>query len=189
VGHPTYVGGLSIPRTEYKLTSAHVVHAGEEQRLAWIAGSIHHIVLDTAATEGRVAAIRSTMRNGAASPVHVHEREDETVFVLSGGAVFWAGDKRWELQSGDTAFLPRGLPHTYLFTADETEILTICNPAGMEEFFRAAGWDLAASQPDDWAVDMKTLAKAGEATGQILLGPPLARDDDMPAEYLARSRA
>lgn len=32
------------------------------------------------------------------------------------------------------AFLPRGVPHTYLFTSDTAEIITVCNPAGMEEF-------------------------------------------------------
>lgn len=76
------------------MTLAYVARAGEEQRIAWIAGSVHHITLDAAATEGRLTAVRSTMRGGAASPVHVHENEDETVFVLSGSGVFWVGDQR-----------------------------------------------------------------------------------------------
>lgn len=168
------------------MTFAYIARAGEQQRLAWIGGSVHHITLDAAATDGRLSAIRSTMRNGTASPVHVHEHEDETVFLLSGTGVFWAGDKRWELRSGDTAFLPRGLPHTYLFTSETAELLTVCNPAGMEELFRAAGWDLARPQPEDWAVDLKVLAEAGAAAGQTVLGPPLRADDAMPADYLHR---
>jgi quercetin dioxygenase-like cupin family protein len=166
------------------VTLGYVARAGEEQHLAWIGGSIHHITLDAAATGGRLTAIRSTMREGTASPVHVHEHEDETVFVLSGTGVFWAGDQRWRLSSGDTAFLPRGLPHTYLFTSDTAELLTMCNPAGMEEFFRQAGWDLANPMPEDWAVDLKSLGKIGEAAGQIVLGPPLSPDDTMPDRYL-----
>jgi quercetin dioxygenase-like cupin family protein len=169
------------------MSLAYVARAGDNQQIAWIADSVHRITLDAAATGGRLAAIRSTMRGGAASPVHVHEHEDETVFVLSGTGIFWAGEKRWELGSGDTAFLPRGLPHTYLFTSDETELLTICNPAGMEEFFRAAGWDLANPKPADWAVDIKSLATIGEAAGQTVLGPPLAPDEHMPARFLTRS--
>jgi quercetin dioxygenase-like cupin family protein len=169
------------------VTLGYVARAGEGQRLAWIAGSVHHVVLDAAATEGRLSVLRSTMRGGAASPVHVHEHEDETVFLLSGSGVFWAGDQRWELSSGDTAFLPRGLPHTYMFTSDSAELLTVCNPAGMEEFFRQAGWDLANPMPEDWAVDMKSLAKVGEAAGQIVLGPPLSPDATMPERYLQRT--
>lgn len=166
------------------VTLAYVSRAGTEQRLAWIGGSVHHIILDAAATDGRLTAVRSTMRAGAASPVHVHDHDDETVFVLAGRGIFWVGDQRWELGSGDTAFLPRGLPHTYRFASEDAELLTICNPSGMEDFFRAAGWDLARPQPDDWAIDMKSLAQAAAATGQRLLGPPLDDDDAMPQRYL-----
>ncbi|MGW1506410.1 cupin domain-containing protein [Streptomyces mirabilis] len=169
------------------MTLAYVTRAGQEQQIAWIGGSVHRIVLDATATAGRLTAVRSTMRGGAASPVHVHEHDDETVFVLRGSGVFWAGDECWELKSGDTAFLPRGLPHTYLFTSDEAELLTVCNPSGMEDFFREAGWDLANPMPEDWAVDIKSLAKIGAAAGQIVLGPPLTREDRMPAGYLDRS--
>lgn len=157
---------------------------GALQSIAWLGGSVHHVVLDAAATDGGLAVFRSSMRAGTASPVHVHEREDETVLVLAGSGTFWAGDQRWELGSGDTAFLPRGLPHTYAFTSETVEIITICNPAGMEEFFRAAGWDLSSPQPEDWAVDMAELQSAADARGQRVLGPPLGPGDTMPAAYL-----
>jgi quercetin dioxygenase-like cupin family protein len=166
------------------VTLACVTRAGTEQSFGWLGGSVHRVALDGAATGGRLTVLRSTMRGGTASPVHVHEHDDETVFVLAGRGVVWAGDQRWELGPGDTAFLPRGLPHTYRFTSAETELLTVCNPAGMEDFFRAAGWDLATEPPPGWQVDMAELAAAGVATGQRVLGPPLDVDDVMPAEYL-----
>ncbi|MGH3798419.1 MAG: cupin domain-containing protein, partial [Pseudonocardiaceae bacterium] len=130
-----------------------VARAATQQQIAWVGGSVHHVVLDADATDGRLAAFRSSMSGGAASPVHVHDHEDETVFVLSGSGIFWAGDERWELGSGDTAFLPRGVPHAYLFTSETVDILTVCNPAGTEALFRVAGWDLKDPQPEDWAVD------------------------------------
>jgi hypothetical protein len=124
------------------------------------------------------------MRGGAASPVHVHSRDDETILLNDGTGLFWAGDKRWEAGPGDTVFLPRDVPHTYLFTSDTVDMVTVCTPGGMEDFFRAAGWDLARPLPPDWAVDMAELKAAGEATGQRVLGPPLGRGDLMPPEYL-----
>jgi quercetin dioxygenase-like cupin family protein len=159
------------------------------QRIAWIGGSVHRILLDRGSTGDRLAAFRSSMRGGATSPVHVHDHEDETVFLLEGSGVFWAGDQRWELGSGDTAFLPRGVPHTYLITSGTLDLLTVCTPGGTEELFRAAGWDLRNPQPEDWAVDMATLQTAAEACGQHVLGPPLAATDVMPAEYLAAQPA
>jgi quercetin dioxygenase-like cupin family protein len=112
------------------VTLAYVRRFGTEQELEWVGGGVQRIVLDANATDGRLTVVRQSMRGGAASPVHVHPNEDETILLLSGGGTFWAGHQRWELKSGDTVFLPRGLPHTYLLTSDEAELLTICNPAG-----------------------------------------------------------
>ena len=166
------------------MNTPHVAPAQTQQQIAWIGGSVHRVVLDGTATDNRLAVFRSTMRSGAASPVHVHDRDDETIVVLSGSGIFWAGSLRWDLGAGDAVYLPRSVPHSYLVTSD-TEILTICNPAGVEEFFRAVGWDLEEPQPQDWAVDMEKLHAVGEAGGQHVLGPPLAAGDEMPAHYLA----
>jgi quercetin dioxygenase-like cupin family protein len=164
------------------MTAGFVQRTDGGQEIAWLGGSVHRVVLDGAATGGRSALFRSTMRAGTASPVHIHDHDDETVVLLSGSGVFWAGDQRWELEAGDTAFLPRGLPHTYAITSDAAELLTICNPAGMEEFFRAAGWDLARPLPDGWSVDRELLGRAGVAAGQRVLGPPLTPGDEMPEQ-------
>lgn len=166
------------------MTLAHVTRRDDAQRLEWIGGGEHHVLLDGAATEGRLTLVRSWAPGGAGAPVHVHEHDDETVFLLSGTGTFWAGDQKWELSSGDAAFLPRGLPHTYCFTSERAEFLAVCNPAGMEDFFRAAGWDLSKPKPTDWAIDMGALAAAAAATGQQILGPPLQPADSMPATYL-----
>jgi quercetin dioxygenase-like cupin family protein len=168
------------------MSTGWITRAAGRQNIAWIGGSVHGVLLDGAATGNRLAAFRSQMRAGAASPVHVHDQDDETVFVLEGAGVAWVGDQRWELRSGDSVFMPRHVPHSYVFTA-ETDLLTVCNPAGMENFFRAAGWDLKDPQPQDWAVDMETLRTSGEAGGQHVLGPPLAPGSEMPAQYLGSS--
>lgn len=166
------------------MSVAYLSQPTTQQSLAWIGGGVHRVVLDAAATEARLAAFRSTMHGGAASPVHVHDREDETVFLLEGEGVVWAGDRRWTIRSGDTVFLPREVPHTYLFTSDTVDMITVCTPAGMEEFFRAAGWDLSTPPPADWSVDPAALRVAAQACGQRVLGPPLGAEDAMPVAYL-----
>lgn len=167
------------------LPLAHITRSSETRDIAWLGGSVHHVLLDGAATADRISMFRSSMRGGAGSPVHVHERDDETVYLIAGSGIFWAGDQRWELNSGDTAFLPRGLPHTYLFTSETVEMLAVCNPSGMEHFFATAGWDLSQPQPEDWAVDLGALQEAAVATGQRVLGPPLGAGESMPASYLS----
>jgi hypothetical protein len=38
--------------------------------------------------------------------------------------------------------------------------LTICNPAGFEDFIRAAAWNLSVAKPEDWVVDIQALIDA-----------------------------
>jgi hypothetical protein len=69
-------------------------------------------------------------------------------------------------------FLPRNVPHAYHFTSPTVDMLTICTPAGMEDFFRAAGRDLSAPRPEGWSVTLEALVEAARAGGQEILGPP-----------------
>ena len=150
----------------------HLTRSREARRIAWIAGSVHTVLVGSDDTEGRLTLLRTSFRAGAASPVHVHERDDETFHILSGACVVWVGPDRWELGPGDTAFLPRMTPHAYLITAD-TEMLTACNPGGTEKMFQRAGWDLSEPLPDGWTVDLSSLQDASEGLGQRVLGPPI----------------
>jgi quercetin dioxygenase-like cupin family protein len=154
----------------------YVAQQADHQQLEWLHDSVMSVLLDGAATDGQLAVIRTRLGAGSAAPVHVHSDEDETFILLEGEGLFWAGDHRFELGAGGVAFLPRGLPHAYRITAD-AEMLTICVPAGIEEFFRAAGWDLSEPKPAGWELDAGRLAAAAAASGQKILGPPLGPDD------------
>lgn len=150
----------------------YVANADRHQRLAWLGTSTVDVLLDTAASGGRLTALSSLLDAGDASPVHVHSHEDEVFLLLSGSAVVWSGNDRHEVGEGGVAFLPRDVPHSYRITADGTQMLTLCTPAGIEGFFRAAGHDLATDPPEDWEITPATLAPAAAAHGITLLGPP-----------------
>ena len=60
----------------------------------------------------------------------------------------------------------------YRITSDDTHMVTLCTPAGMEGFFRSAGHDLATPKPAGWEVSHETLRAAADAHGMTLLGPP-----------------
>jgi quercetin dioxygenase-like cupin family protein len=162
----------------------YLAQVGDHQQLEWHGGGIMSILLDAATTSGQLTMLRSTMSAGAASPVHVHSGEDEVVLLIRGSGIFWAGQHRYELTDGSVAFLPRNVPHAYLFTSETADMLGLCVPAGAEDFFRAAGWDLSQPKPAGWAITPESMAAAAAATGQKILGPPLAADDMIPAAYL-----
>jgi quercetin dioxygenase-like cupin family protein len=145
--------------------------AGTHQKIEWLGNSTIELLLDSDATEGQLFMSRTSLLAGDASPVHLHTKEDEIFLVLNGSAIFWFGDVRYELETGGVVFLPRNVPHAYRMTAD-TELLTICTPAGVEKFFRAAGHDVTTAKPSGWEITPATVAAATEGTGVQILGPP-----------------
>ena len=107
--------------------------------------------------------------------------------VLEGSGIFWAGDQRHEVSAGGVAFLPRGLPHAYRMTSDHIDVITLCAPAGIERFFRAAGWDLNQPKPPGWEITPAILAEAAAREGQRIIGPPLdEHEPSIPADVLTR---
>ena len=99
--------------------------------------------------------------------LHVHHREDEWYYVLSGEFLFKAGSEEHTLPPGGSIWLPRDIPHAYAnTTTTEGKLILVCQPGGFEKFF-----DDLAKLPDEMnATQMKVvMAKYG----MELLGPPL----------------
>ena len=85
----------------------------------------------------------------------------------------WAGDQRFEVTPSGIALLPRGLPHAYRFTAPSRTLL-LATPAGIEDMFRGAGWDLSRPVPEGWSVDMQLLEEITDRRGTPIVGRPPA---------------
>lgn len=103
-----------------------------------------HWKIDTADTEGRVAVVHHPIAPHAlAAPLHLHHREDEISFVLSGRLGALLGDEVVIAEQGEWVFKPRRQWHTF-WNPDDTpcEIIELITPAGFENFFRemAASW-------------------------------------------------
>jgi len=73
-----------------------------------------------------------------ATPLHVHEREEETIVVLEGVVDVTVDGKRVSVRAGETALLPRKVAHRL---ANNTELpsryLIVCTPAGFDDFVDA----------------------------------------------------
>ena len=147
--------------------------AADHQKIEWLGGSTMELLLDGDATEGQLFMARTSLVAGDASPVHMHTNEDEIFLILDGSATFWFGEERFDVERGGVVYLPRDVPHAYRITSD-ADMLTICTPAGAENFFRAAGHDTAAPKPEGWTITPATLAAAAATTGLQILGPPPA---------------
>jgi quercetin dioxygenase-like cupin family protein len=102
---------------------------------------------------------------------HVHHREDEWYYVLSGEFLFKAGGVEHKLPTGASIWLPRGIPHVWANTSTaEAKLILVCQPGGFEEFFEEMGSEMEQVHTSDFQTKMKeVMAKYG----MELLGPPL----------------
>lgn len=102
-------------------------------------GGTISILIDGSETGGAQALIEIVQIPGAEPPLHVHEREDETFYVLEGQLSVWVGGQVHHLVAGESIFLPRGVPHTFRIKSPVLRGLNFISPAGFEDWFRELG--------------------------------------------------
>ena len=124
-----------------------------------------------------------------AAPLHLHTREDEYSYVLSGTLGALLGDEVVTAGPGTWVFKPRNQWHTFWNAGDTPcEIIEIISPAGFENFFRElaelfASGDLArlgraSAQRYGLEIDPATVPGLCERFG---LTHPLAERRDAPS--------
>ena len=89
---------------------------------------------------GRFAMIVQEMAPGSRVPVHLHEREDEIIFIQRGAGTATIGTERVTLRAGSTLFVPQGTWHGGENSGTETLVwVAIYSPSGFEGYFREIG--------------------------------------------------
>lgn len=87
-------------------------------------------------TDGQLSVFEYTGLGVAGPMLHIHFEQDEIFMVTEGTFRFVVGDETHELTAGQTIFLPRGIPHTWIQLSERGKLIYFLQPAGkMEEFF------------------------------------------------------
>ena len=120
------------------------------------------------ATDNQVAMFEYIGYEKIGPSLHVHFHQDEVFYVVDGKYRFVAGDETMMMGPGDTIFLPRNIPHTWIQLTDMGKLVYFVQPAGKaEEFFRTM--NNLKQMPTREEVD-----RIHEACGMKVMGPPLA---------------
>ncbi len=101
---------------------------GEEGTLE---SSIRTLVAGSA-TNNNLALLEIDATAGRGIARHVHEHEDEVVYVLEGDLTFHIGDVVQRAQAGSCLVLPRGVEHSYVVGSRPVRLLVAVTPAGLE---------------------------------------------------------
>jgi mannose-6-phosphate isomerase-like protein (cupin superfamily) len=77
---------------------------------------------------------------GMNPPPHLHQREDESYYLLDGHITYFCGDTTFLAGPGDFVRLPRGVIHTFRVEGPTpAHALGLYTPAGLRNFFKELG--------------------------------------------------
>ena len=152
-----------------------VICGPDTQAAIWFLGALAQVRVSGAQTGGAFALADHLAPRGNASPVHVHDRDDETFFVLDGELWVFAGEEEHTAGPGTVAVLPRRLRHAYVVTSARARFLTLHTPAGFEQFAAEVGEParaLTLPPPPAGPPDFAALAQAAARHHIAILAPP-----------------
>ena len=121
---------------------------------------------------GRYSIIEVNTPPGRGPELHIHKRQNEMFFLVSGSIGFQCGSERMVLHPGDSFMAPMGVPHAYVTLGSApARILNTYDPAGeIEVFFPEYVRLLNVQGPPDTG----QLAACYARHGMQVVGPPLA---------------
>jgi len=79
--------------------------------------------------------VLSKMRRGTEPPPHVHSREDEFIYVLSGAITVFVDGEVFPVKAGECVFLPRRKPHGWVIMSAEIQVILLVTPGGFYDAF------------------------------------------------------
>jgi quercetin dioxygenase-like cupin family protein len=121
-------------------------------------------------TGGRFDFLVLTLAYATGPGLHVHRTQEDTFYVLEGVLTVQVGDELYELEPGDFASAPPGVPHTFDNTRKDQGLVKAINlmtPGGYEGYF--AEFDELGEQE----LDPEVVRKICERYEVTYVGPPL----------------
>jgi quercetin dioxygenase-like cupin family protein len=139
-----------------------------------IVGEETHVLVSSADSRNSFAAFHLVAPPMSGPPLHVHSREDEWFYVLSGELVFEVDGTRHVVREGGSIYLRRGMTHRYQnFTDRDARLLIAVTPSGLDQFFVK----LDALTPAGGMPSMDQLLSLDAEFGLTTVGPPMGPED------------
>ena len=133
-------------------------------------GGVYKIVATAAETGNTHFAFEAIEPPGGGPPLHTHAHEEEFFLVLEGEMTFYVGGRIIKATEGQTAFVPRGVPHCFKnCSRRESRVLVLFTPGNIEGFFEYGNLP-AGVKPTD-GVLLERLNALAPQYGLDVLGP------------------
>ena len=141
---------------------------GEHTKMMGVTANILDTKVSSKDTDGQLTIFEQTgLTPKGGPPLHIHPFQDEMFYVIEGQYLYQVGEDKYEMKAGDTIFLPRNVPHTFVQLTEKGRLIVTFQPSGkMEEFFKKTSeWTSPPIQEE--------IAKVFEEHDMKVVGPPL----------------
>jgi len=123
--------------------------------------------ISTKDTDGQLSVFEYTGMGKVGPMLHLHMYQDEIFTIIEGEYRFVVGEDTHVLKPGQTIFLPRNIPHTWIQLTEKGKLIYFLQPAGkMEEFF--SYMNTLKERPSESEMD-----RIHKEHGMKVVGPPL----------------
>jgi quercetin dioxygenase-like cupin family protein len=128
-------------------------------------------------TESRYDLIEGDFPAGTETPLHLHTKYDELIYVREGEFTVYTAARTVVLAPGESLFVPRNTSHVVEASGRARNlVLTLASPAGFATLIRAVGIPDATEgippgQPNDLGLFIEHSGKSGD----VIQGAPGAR--------------
>lgn len=126
--------------------------------------------LEGAQCAGATTVLETQAAPGEGPPLHVHDLQDEWLYVLDGAFRIRLDDEVAPAPAGTFAFIPREVPHTWQNVGERPgSLLGAFVPPALEDFFKRFG----ALRTDEATIE--AFGDLAKEAGMAVVGPPLAQ--------------
>ncbi len=110
--------------------------ASGEGEAVWVVGDLITLKLTSEDTGGAFSLFEGLVPPGGGPPPHIHQREDESFYVLEGEFEILVGENTIPTGAGSCVHVPSGTLHTFKNVGiSPGRLFGIATPGGMEQFF------------------------------------------------------
>lgn len=112
-----------------------------------LAGVVMKRLLAGEQTAGQFCLLENSSGGNTKTPIHVHARDDETVYIIEGELTAVMDGEPRSLTAGESIFLPRGIPHQLMnMSGNLCRYILIGTPALFERFLEEGGHELQSDE-------------------------------------------
>jgi mannose-6-phosphate isomerase-like protein (cupin superfamily) len=147
------------------------VPAGAGRSIEVLPGETVTFKATSADTDGAYTLIEVIDQPQAGPTLHLHQREDESFYILEGTFAFQIGDRALTATAGWFMTAPKGIPHSYKnIGTTPAKMLALFVPAGVENFFEDLSKLTAAG-----TLDIDSIVTVAAKQGIEVVSPPPER--------------